>query len=599
MKPPRCRSFGISGLLLAGALSIMDAEARAQSEEYHSWADASLQSFLIHFWSGMDDYLLHDFPGSWPTGYWTFAQGFDALLDGVERTGGEQYAGLIETFYAAQKRRGWFSGWYDDENWMALALIRAHDLTGKPEYLSVAEMLYVDIMGGWDSSCCGSKPGGIWWDKGMSQKATAANAGPVIAGARLAARTGNSAYLDFARQVYIFWISNMTFGEAGGLRVVDHILPSGEKVNWRFTYNEGLMIGAAVELHRATGEDVYLEHARRFATYMIGNECVVAKYGKVLSDGSDTSCTGDCHAFKGPAYRYLALLFEETGETAYGQVLASCAQSIWALARDQEETLFSVSWVGPPTKEASEPQMCAAVMALNLFAASSGPFPGSGSPSSRHEAEDATLLWMDLDDARPGYTGWGYLSGGEVEGAGVTFRAEVPVAGEHEIRLRCCAPRTDATRLVEIPEIQWSESATFPAAEAWTTRSWKAVLPSGSIQVSVSFRGQAGSAEPIEIDSLVIQPVASPFIRGDANGDGATDIGDAIFVLCSHFAAGPSPTCEKAADANDDGLMGISDPLFLLEYLFLDGPSLPTPQAACGDDPTDDELTCASFGGCP
>ena len=98
-----------SGTLAALQASLLLATSQlgAQTpEEYHQRADLALQSFLDKFWSQSNDYLRHEYSGSSPTGYWTFAQGFDALLDGVERTGGAQYAGLINTFFEAQDRPG-------------------------------------------------------------------------------------------------------------------------------------------------------------------------------------------------------------------------------------------------------------------------------------------------------------------------------------------------------------------------------------------------------------------------------------------------------------------------------------------------------------
>ena len=104
--------------------------------EFHARADAALQSFLLHFWSQGDQYLRANSPdNAHLTGYWTFAQGFDAVLDGVERTGGQAYAGLIETFYQARSsaagraiittmRTGW------------PCFLRAHDLTGDRKYPS-------------------------------------------------------------------------------------------------------------------------------------------------------------------------------------------------------------------------------------------------------------------------------------------------------------------------------------------------------------------------------------------------------------------------------------------------------------------------------
>jgi hypothetical protein len=115
----------------------------------------------------------------------------------------------------------------------------------------------------------------------------------------------------------------------------------------------------------------------------------------------------------------------------------------------------------------------------------------------------------------------------------------------------------------------------------------------------VSLEEIPGTPGTIAIDSLEVLTVGAPFLRGDPNGDRATDIADAIFILCSLFAAGDAPSCPKAADADDDGTIGIADPLLLLEHLFLDGPPPPAPQGACGGDPTADGLTCPSFAGCP
>jgi len=83
-----CR-LGLSVLFLVGLLA---ANLRAQTAAtYHARADQALQSFLVKFWDGGRQYLRSQFPSNGgQTGYWTYANGWDALLDGVERTGGAQ-----------------------------------------------------------------------------------------------------------------------------------------------------------------------------------------------------------------------------------------------------------------------------------------------------------------------------------------------------------------------------------------------------------------------------------------------------------------------------------------------------------------------------
>ncbi len=94
------------------------------------------------------------------------------------------------------------------------------------------------------------------------------------------------------------------------------------------------------------------------------------------------------------------------------------------------------------------------------------------------------------------------------------------------------------------------------------------------------------------------------FMRGQANADGALDIGDAICLLS--YLLGPAgnpckdqvPTCLDAADANDDGAVDISDGVFILQNLFAGGPAIPPPYPDCGVDPTVDALGCSSYPPC-
>jgi polysaccharide biosynthesis protein PslG len=90
------------------------------------------------------------------------------------------------------------------------------------------------------------------------------------------------------------------------------------------------------------------------------------------------------------------------------------------------------------------------------------------------------------------------------------------------------------------------------------------------------------------------------FIRGDANGDGAVDIGDPIALLGFLFSNVEAADCLDALDANDSGEVDIADAVSMLGYLFADGAPPPPPgPLRCGPDPTDDALACASHAACP
>ncbi|RUA22564.1 MAG: hypothetical protein DSY79_03210, partial [Chloroflexi bacterium] len=95
-------------------------------------------------------------------------------------------------------------------------------------------------------------------------------------------------------------------------------------------------------------------------------------------------------------------------------------------------------------------------------------------------------------------------------------------------------------------------------------------------------------------------PPGTGFQRGDANGDGSFNIADLIFLLAALFSGGPGGDCGDANDVNDDGNINIADAINGLAALFSGGPTPPDPSpGACGTDPTDDALDCASYIACP
>ena len=477
---------------------------------YHNRADQALQSFLLKFWNGGSQYLWNTYPSAGSlTGYWTYAHGWDAVMDGVERTGGQQYSGWIESFYLGQSQRGWTNNYYDDECWMGATLTRAYDLTGDVKYLNQAAALYADIMTGWDTTCCGAVPGGLWWDKAHTQKATAANAGAALLGARLYLRTGNSLYLDFARQVYAWWYTNMV--NPATYQVCDHILPDGTKVWWKFTYNEGLMIGASVTLNQATGDLSYLGRANNIASFMINNEVTSTTNGPVLYDGDNTGCGGDCHEFKGPDYRYLMQLYARNpSQGQYLYVLRSSANSIWNMALNPTSTVFSVNWAGPFQTNVDQAQNNAACIALNRFAQQNGTYPGSGLPANQYEAENATLHRIGIEAVYGSFTGWGYIAGWNADGTSIDFSVNCATAGVYVLSFRYAAGAGNASRRITVNGANAFSNLAFANTGAWSAYSTNTVtcnLLAGRNTVTVGYNAAAGSANWLNLDNLTVIPL--------------------------------------------------------------------------------------------
>jgi hypothetical protein len=86
--------------------------------------------------------------------------------------------------------------------------------------------------------------------------------------------------------------------------------------------------------------------------------------------------------------------------------------------------------------------------------------------------------------------------------------------------------------------------------------------------------------------------IGGPFIRGDVNADGDSDISDVVNTVGYLFLGGMSTPCLKSMDTNDDGGVDIADAIFLLDYLFRAGPTPRPPFPESGIDPSPDGLPC-------
>ena len=122
-----------------------------------------------------------------------------------------------------------------------------------------------------------------------------------------------------------------------------------------------------------------------------------------------------------------------------------------------------------------------------------------------------------------------------------------------------------------------------------------------------SRRGNANCSQSIFADDIWDADIytgtwipAKPFRRGDADGDGASSLTDAVFILRYLFEGDQAPSCLKAADVTDSGSLDLTDPVYLLAHMFGDGQAPPEPFAACGPDPTADlyTLSCNSYPPC-
>ncbi|WP_309120310.1 glycoside hydrolase family 76 protein [Paenibacillus sp.] len=272
--------------------------------------------------------------------YWWMAHAVETLTDGWNRTGAAVYRERLASLYRGLLRRNggaWPNNLYDDMEWMAIGWLRAFLATGEESYKAAALELWEDIKTGWNDHV----GGGIAWQKTqLDYKNTPANAPAAILAARLYAAFGDEDDLAWAKRIYD-WVKRTLVDPSTGF-VWDGANRLGDgKIDkdWKFTYCQGVFIGAAVELYRLTGDAAYLEDAAR--TW----RAAVAELAEHRTSLFPAEGKGDGGLFKGILVRYAGELALTAGDGLdIAGVVAANAASLWDNAVDGEGALFGERW---------------------------------------------------------------------------------------------------------------------------------------------------------------------------------------------------------------------------------------------------------------
>jgi predicted alpha-1,6-mannanase (GH76 family) len=317
--------------------------------DWNKIADTSTTALLSGYWNAGGQYFVANNQGSSTFNYWPQAHALDVLVDAYLRTQSSTYTGYMDQWYTGvqAKNGGSFLGqFYDDEGWNALAMLRAYDVTKDSKWKDAAEAVWADIQTGWNSTM----GGGIAWQKQqLYYKNTPANGPACILAARLYERFGNPSDLAWAQKIYTWWKSTLV--DAGSGFVYDGINSGGDgKLNttYRFTYNQGLFIGAGVELAAATQQASYLSNALQTATNVLSDPTLNS--AGVLKDEGQ----GDGGLFKGILVRYMVQLVLAKGIDAGDQqkfvvFLKNNAQLLWLKGTTRPGYFYGNNWTAAPT----------------------------------------------------------------------------------------------------------------------------------------------------------------------------------------------------------------------------------------------------------
>ena len=285
--------------------------------------------------------------------YWWNAHAADVLVDGYERTRNKAYIQQLDRLLNGMyKKNGnkWRNDYYDDMEWLALAMLRAYDVTRTPRYKALAEELWAMIKPGWTDVAGG---GVMWMIRTPHSKNACSNGPAMIIAARMYRLNRQQEDLDFAKKIYAWELEHLVNPENG--TVWDNMTEKDgvRKVNTTprmvFTYNHGTWLGGALELYTLTKDRSYLEQALRTATFVVNDTARFSPDGILKGEGHG----GDAGLFKGIFIRYFTQLIlqcnlDASTKTHFVQYLRNNGKSLLGKGIKRPEYLFETTWRQQP-----------------------------------------------------------------------------------------------------------------------------------------------------------------------------------------------------------------------------------------------------------
>lgn len=428
--------------------------------------------------------------GLWDTtNWWNAANALETTIDYSVITQSSTYTSNLFNTFEKHKQTNFLNKWFnDDDGWWALTWIKAYDMTGRERYLEMAKTIFESMSNNWDNTC----GGGVWWKKERTYKNAITNQLFMTVAIRLHQRSpGDGRYMQWANRTWQ-WLQNT------GMLNRQNLFNDGLDDNCRnngqttWTYNQGVILGALVDMYRTTNDRGYLNQAEAIADAAIAS---LAPNG-VLREPCEPDCGDDGPQFKGIFMRNLAYLYKTLPKRSYQTFITQNANAIWAQNRNHANQ-FGLSWAGPFDKPGASRQS-SALDAINAAIA-------VNTKGLTCQVEDAVLFKVKPEAWRQGYQGSGYVAS-HAEDHQMTCNFPVACSGRYNVTFRYAAPDGDASRYIHVNGRQVVDNQPFPARDA--KDDWQQVtvpnvwLNAGNNKVSVIFNSSKGSQNPLLLDEM-------------------------------------------------------------------------------------------------
>ena len=309
--------------------------------------------------------------GLWDTtGWWESANTVTTLGDLAliaPSTKSEITPIFTNTFRKAQSTfPSFINDFYDDEAWWALAWINAYDLTNNTGYLSQSTRIFDDLLTGWGTSPCG----GMWWNKEHQSVNAIANTLFLSVAAHLASRipSQSSYYLLWAEKELKWFLNSGMINSEHNINDGLNLTTCKNNNGTVWSYNQGVILGALVELDFIAPNESYIPLAKSIAKAAIRKLATTHSAAGILRDLCDPECDMTAAQFKGVFMRNLQRLQLYSPEPEFETFIKANAKSIWNHSRDRKNDTLGESWTGP-FGDASATSQSAALDALIAAAA--------------------------------------------------------------------------------------------------------------------------------------------------------------------------------------------------------------------------------------